>query len=1245
MAFDARAALRLLAVLMVSAVALGSALAAVVVVRSPHASVGFALNGLTVRGVAPHSAAAEAGLRSGDVLAPGTSTAARLRALWYDAYAPAQTEQITFTHDGATKTVLLRAREHAAPFNSATRAVLDLRLLAYVFFILTGAALVLLHPARFTWAFFACCVGLANFPAYVGWSLTAVSPPLGTAAFLLWTALADVASVAFLAFALRFPSDSVAGWRRIAWRTLPLWLAAFLAFDVWNLRATYEGTPVPDAFVRAADAAGLVVWALGAASLAGTYRSAARAERRRLQWAIGGTVAGALAWYVERVLAHGGYPLIGHIVGIATVTMPLSLAYATLKHRVVDVRFVLNRALAYSILGSGVAALFALSAWFLATTLQREGVQIALQVLLALVVGAWLYRTHRSVETWLEAALFRRLRRAQDVLREAAGAAPAAPSLDALEAALAEAAVSALDLESAALYRRGPGGAFVRTAASGSANAQPAARASLECGAGAFAVAGDDGDDDAPLALLVCGPHRSGYALDADEAALIARFVAGVSPLYRRLARRTASAGVLSALVRDPAVFGDAAFGAALGAHIATQLGPEDRGVLEWSALVPRARLDDIAALAGAGGAARLLDLASSTAFVERTAGGVFVVCPLLRPVLARGAGAAALRALALRAATCAAGGDPLRAAEIAAAADDRGAALAWLERARAQETLPPALDALLASAAPHEFAGRPALALARARRAWLLEAEPAMRAAASASLEGADAATRSALAAWIAFSLAESGELARADRALAAAGERGTAVAALIAAKRGRLGECERLARDAERDGAALAAQVVRAIALERPAGRWGAARALLAAAFATARTAQETLLVLAETAFLEWLCGDDDAARTLAREMLHQSAQSGVRTLDGVAHAILGEPSAFSETVLPRFVAYARLIASARNEDGGGCASLHSALAAATAASEPFLRVLAHLALAACQDEGEPLHLAEAAALADAAGAAALTAALGAYSAGREAGMLGPFVRRFRAPDAGAPLVVEIATASVRRGDACIAIPERELALLLLLAGSRHAQPAAALADALWPELDEAGGVRALQTCAYRVRRRLAAPDAVAFVAQGYRLGTQIGVDLDDAERELRASGAVPSPLARLRYEQMAAHFAAPRPAVTHAWEWYDPLELRVAAAAREVRRRLAADALERGDHQRALRHAQDMLAADDLDEGARDIALRVHSERADAPEGLREARLFDALLARDDVQRERPVSAEREAKTSTNGSAARP
>ena len=138
--------------------------------------------------------------------------------------------------------------------------------------------------------------------------------------------------------------------------------------------------------------------------------------------------------------------------------MPICVAYAVFRLRVLDVNFVLNRALVYGVLSLGVIAFVSILDWFFSRVVSLGRLAVGLELLATIAIGFLLDRINRGVERFVEAVFFGR-RIAERYIRRAASALPYATDESAKRDGLVQIPVDALDLAASALYRRSAGGA------------------------------------------------------------------------------------------------------------------------------------------------------------------------------------------------------------------------------------------------------------------------------------------------------------------------------------------------------------------------------------------------------------------------------------------------------------------------------------------------------------------------------------------------------------------------------------------------------------------------------------------------------------------------------------------------------------------------------------------------------------------------------------------------------------------
>lgn len=263
----------------------------------------------------------------------------------------------------------------------------------------------------------------------------------------------------------------------------------------------------------------------------------AKQRVRWVFWAFLISRAGVLLNLLNRLAIH---PL--HLSGLEWVTVmifPIGCAYAILRHRIIDVNFVLNRTLVYTLLTSMVVGIFILLEEALKAAAAGRGVGIAVELAVALGIGFSFNAMHKYTEIAIERALFRAKHEAASALRRLAEEAPFMENADALLARAAQEVRDASGAAGTAIYERVDDG-YRLTIASGDGDAlplvgvddlafvrmrksrEPQDLSELESALGSDGTAFPFSVRGALTGALVCRRRRSGEAYAPDEIALLA---------------------------------------------------------------------------------------------------------------------------------------------------------------------------------------------------------------------------------------------------------------------------------------------------------------------------------------------------------------------------------------------------------------------------------------------------------------------------------------------------------------------------------------------------------------------------------------------------------------------------------------------------------------------------------------------------------------------------------------------------
>ena len=408
--------------------------------------------GTRVTAVVPGSPAWNAGLRPGDVLLEPWER-------WPELRFPVTGDRAAFAYadlHGVRHTASVRAVP-VRDFGAWDRATGFLAIIPASIFLAIAFTLAYLRPGIMTWSFFAYAIGyFSTGPPAMYYAHVLPQPVYLSIGFIIGTLLGSFSVMPLLPFVLRFPSDDLRGWRKKAdafiWAFLALSFGAYV-YEWLYVRGSGEQlswSPVLDTWLP------ILTFAIAAAIVLKNYKVASPEVRQRTGFLIVGVMISFIAYAIYFVpgIPTAAVQLIGYLV----VIMPISVAYAALRHRVLDVNFVLNRAIAYTMLSIAVLVAVSLLDWGSGQIVSREHFATILEIVLTVGIGFLLSRVNSVFERWVDVLLFRRRHEAERYLRRAAAALPYATKEDAITDGLVHEPVDALSLNAAALYRQSEDG-------------------------------------------------------------------------------------------------------------------------------------------------------------------------------------------------------------------------------------------------------------------------------------------------------------------------------------------------------------------------------------------------------------------------------------------------------------------------------------------------------------------------------------------------------------------------------------------------------------------------------------------------------------------------------------------------------------------------------------------------------------------------------------------------------------------
>ncbi|WP_425229298.1 hypothetical protein [Sphingomonas sp.] len=296
------------------------------------------------------------------------------------------------------------------------------------------------------------------------------------AGFLFFATLNRVCIVAvgffLLAFAMRFVAESVGGVGRRQWQALKLYgVGCIPVLAVWtwcdltatSLPAIGNGSGLVAAIGYVGFAASLFYLALG-------WLRTAKAERNRFALFFAGVAAFVVAQTISFVvfvnlsaMYSASHPLLAVAELLSGVVAPGLLTHAILRHRVLDIGFILNRTLVYGAVSAVLLVAFGLIERGVDELVTIEGREQNALVDAGIALGVYLvfHRFRHTAEHWTESFFFREWHHKEAALRRAIEHAGFINSTDALRASAQMALGRFCDGAAVTVYRHSKGGHFI----------------------------------------------------------------------------------------------------------------------------------------------------------------------------------------------------------------------------------------------------------------------------------------------------------------------------------------------------------------------------------------------------------------------------------------------------------------------------------------------------------------------------------------------------------------------------------------------------------------------------------------------------------------------------------------------------------------------------------------------------------------------------------------------------------------
>ena len=341
-------------------------------------------------------------------------------------------------------------------------------------FVVIGSILVLLRPSTMTWAFFLYCV--AAPPGFVlGFYWAPWWLVFASGVFL--NVLQALGFAALLVFCVRVPNDRAVGaWRYVEWVAAPIAFVSLLLCAAL-IELSIAGVLHLDVTAGQIQAAILdATYVVGMLALIATVFRGRGIERNRVAWIIAGFTIGLGARIATNLIAPGANIYTGQsdeapdwlpLLSALEIAIPLSVAYAVMRHRALNIGFIANRTLVYGLFLCAGFAAFAVLDLLVTEKFAHNQFEIGLDVAIALGIGLSFQFVHpRAIrlidrvflpERYHAAIALDKLRATLGLIRNQEDAPNRAVS----------AVTKDLALSSLALFKKMPDGGFVRFAAVG----------------------------------------------------------------------------------------------------------------------------------------------------------------------------------------------------------------------------------------------------------------------------------------------------------------------------------------------------------------------------------------------------------------------------------------------------------------------------------------------------------------------------------------------------------------------------------------------------------------------------------------------------------------------------------------------------------------------------------------------------------------------------------------------------------
>jgi len=358
--------------------------------------------------VSPGSPAARAGIHPGDTVSLGST--------------PLERAQVRYAAPGTPVTVWVNgARIGLVAPRAQFQTTLIVPLVIRLAFLAVAGLLAWRRPedpAARALVLFLLCYGLL-----IGLPNTLMATPLLSAIVFetVTTALLMIGLGAAATFAAKFPGGAAQPLAGTLARITQLFSAVAVIVAIVSMPVAISGGAIAVWYYT-------IVWlfvasaALVVAILVVAYVQGAPSERQRRRWVfllLGvGLVAVAIDIAVQNILGYS--QIVDNLTLLFIGAIPFGLAYVILRHRVIDVGFVINRAIVYGAVSVFIVGIFVIVETLMSKYVERHSRagSIAVQLAVALALGFSIRFIHLRVDRLVDWMLFRQRHLDEEAIRD-----------------------------------------------------------------------------------------------------------------------------------------------------------------------------------------------------------------------------------------------------------------------------------------------------------------------------------------------------------------------------------------------------------------------------------------------------------------------------------------------------------------------------------------------------------------------------------------------------------------------------------------------------------------------------------------------------------------------------------------------------------------------------------------------------------------------------------------------------------